>query len=289
MSELVTLPEFGVIKLTGEQSHEFLQGQVTCDIFQLREKAWIAGAHCNAKGKAWSAFLAFEQNQDLFLVMVKDSLKVTLAELNKYAVFAKTDITDDSANWYVYGVTGLTDSLNDNVTESDVIFDLTANHQLLVSKQNQEDKAIDSKEAHITWWQLEVASGRAHLYNNIIGEYVPQMMNLQALDYISFKKGCYMGQEMVARMRYLGKNKRALYIAEIDSEVELTPGQDIYREMNERRRKSGKVITSQAGNGKTVFQVVLPNDTEQSEHLFIDEESDVCAQIMPLPYTLEQD
>lgn len=282
MTKLVRLPEFNVIKLTGEQSHSFLQGQVTCDVNAIKDNQFLGGAHCNAKGKAWSAFVSFEQDGDIFLVMVADSAAQSLAELNKYAVFSKTDITDDTANWHIYGANAAT-------SEQDVCLELAPNHFLILAKQAKEGALETNSNEHNVWWQNEIKTGRAHLFGDLVGEYVPQMMNLQALNYISFNKGCYMGQEMVARMRYLGKNKRALFIAELDEEIALEPGHDVYIEMNGNYRKSGKVLLSQAQNGTTVFQAVLPNDTDLKQTIYIEPQSEQRARLLPLPYSLDQD
>ena len=277
MANTVRLNDFAVIKLQGEQSHSFLQGQVTCDVNKLKEAEWKAGAQCNAKGKAWSAFLAFEENDSIYLVLTKDSAKVTLAELNKYGVFSKTDITDDSENWFIYG--------SDVTIDGAKNISLAANHFMVLANSEINGDNGDSSQ----WWYNEVLSGRAHLFEGAIGEYVPQMLNLQALDYISFNKGCYMGQEMVARMRYLGKNKRALYIAETSTEVELTAGQDVFKAMNGNRRSAGKIINAATFDGKTVLQMVLPKDTELNETIYLDAESELSARLLPLPYSLEQD
>ena len=277
MTNIVSLSKFAVIKLSGEQSHSFLQGQVTCNVDDISKRDWQAGAHCNAKGKAWSTFVAFEQDNDIYLIMTKESAEPSLAELKKYGVFSKTEISDDSSNWHLYGTTEAHSELKS--------IELAPNHFLILSRQMIDGCEQDDG----SWWYNEVMSGRAHLFANTSGEYVPQMINLQALNYISFNKGCYMGQEMVARMRYLGKNKRALYIAEIDGKYELTPGHDVYKAMNGNRRSAGKVINSAFFNGKTVFQLVLPNDTDLTDTIYLDSENDEQLRLLPLPYSLEQD
>ncbi len=278
MTRIVALPEFKVIKLSGEQSHSFLQGQVTNDVTKLKDVEWQAGAHCNAKGKAWSNFIAFEKQDELFLVLTEQSAAQSLAELNKYGVFSKTEITDDSSHWHIYGSNTKIDVQNGRSIE------LASDHYLVMSESPLETTDTNNE----AWWFDEVLSGRAHLFEGTIGEFVPQMMNLQALDYISFNKGCYMGQEMIARMRYLGKNKRALYLAKIDDEVSLDAGQDVFVAMNGNRRAKGKVINSATFNGNTAFQVIMPNDTDLTEIIYIDAESDKQARLLPLPYSLEQ-
>ncbi len=272
-AKISQLSEFSVIKLSGDDAYSFLQGQVTCDITLLKQQDWLAGCHCNAKGKMWSSFIATKQEQDILLIMTKDSAAVTLAELNKYGVFAKADIVDDSDNWQIYG--------SDQALAETVSIELSSGHFIALSLA-----VITANTDAKVWWQKEVLSGRAHLFNGSIGEYVPQMLNLQALDYISFSKGCYMGQEMVARMRYLGKNKRALYIASTDSEIEVKTADDIAIELNGNKRNVGKVIHSVVEQGSTWLQLVLPKDTEMTETLFLS--TGQTLKLLELPYQIEQ-
>lgn len=267
------LQNFSVIKLSGQDAYSFLQGQVTCDVNKLKEQDWLAGCHCNAKGKMWSSFIAVKQEQDILLVMTKDSAQASLAELNKYGVFAKADISDDSEQWHIYGTT--------ESIEGSISIELAPEHYLVLSN----NELTANAEATL-WWKDEILSGRAHLFAGSIGEYVPQMLNLQAYDYISFNKGCYMGQEMVARMRYLGKNKRALYIAEVEQELSLETAEDVAIELNGNKRNVGKVIHSQPLAGKTWLQLVLPKGTELSETLYLS--SGQTVKLLELPYQIEE-
>lgn len=272
-SYLCELNEFSVIKLTGSDNRSFLQGQVTCDVTKFEENQWSPGCHCNAKGKMWSSFLAYQQDQDIYLLLTKESAASTLSELNKYGVFAKVDITDDSENWFIYG--------SDSPVEGQASTELTESHFLILSNIK-----LESNGKKQDWWQKEILSGRAHLHSALVGEYVPQMLNLQALDYISFNKGCYMGQEMVARMRYLGKNKRALYIAETDLELDAKVGDEIAININGNFKNVGKVVLSAINNNKAYFQLVLPKDTELSESVYLKSKHKLT--LLKLPYELEQ-
>lgn len=270
---LTELSQFAVIKLTGPESYSFLQGQVTCDTSLLKQQTWLPGCHCNAKGKMWSSFFAVRHEDDILLVLSKDSAEHTLTELNKYGVFAKTDITDDSDNWHIYGAT--------EQVAGAISLELAEQHYLLISRDKLEHKAEPA-----AWWQREILSGRAHLFAGTIAEYVPQMLNLQALDYISFTKGCYMGQEMVARMRYLGKNKRALYLAKCDQALTVNIADDVAIELNGNKRNVGKVIQTQTYQGQTWLQLVLPKDTELTETIYLS--SGHSAELIKLPYQIEQ-
>ena len=276
MTSLAKIDQFSVIKLTGPDSLSFMQGQVTCDINRLEQEKFVPGCHCNAKGKMWSTFIALKQDEALYLVMSRESAVASLAELKKYGVFAKTEIEDDSENWFIYGA--------DSESSDSISIKLAQQHYLILSRTEKDADAPASN-----WWQKEILSGRAHLFTNTVSEYVPQMLNLQALDYISFNKGCYMGQEMVARMRYLGKNKRALFIAKSEQPLTLTPGDDMYISLKGNRRSSGKVVNSCVTDGQTYVQLVLPKDTQLTETIYINQDDDTALLLLPLPYSLEQE
>jgi folate-binding protein YgfZ len=275
---ICSLSDFSVIQLHGEEAKSFLHGQVTCDVNKLDDVPFLPGCLCNAKGKMWSTFIAIKNDDSILLVLTKDSAQATLRELNKYGGFAKVTIEDVTDSWQIYGSNESNDSAHS--------IELTENHFLLISAQplSAQDSA-DYTYAH--WWKDEILSGRAHLFDATIEEYVPQMLNLQALDYISFNKGCYMGQEMVARMRYLGKNKRALYLATTDINEELAVGSDVAVKLNDNFRNSGKVINSVIFDGTLYAQLVLPKDIELSEVIYAGDEHNIEMTLRALPYTIE--
>lgn len=276
---IAQLTDFSVIKLTGDDAVTFLQGQVTCDVTKLSQEKILPGCHCNAKGKAWSTFIAVQHESHILLILTKKSAETSLTELNKYGVFAKVDITDESDNWFIYGSNqdlALKESAGISIPLAD-------NHFIHLSGQELTTTATAE-----SWWKTEILSGRAHLYTATSGEYVPQMINMQALGYISFTKGCYMGQEMIARMRYLGKNKRALFIASSDNVESVNIGDDVYRELNGNRRSAGKVINFCHADSKTYLQLVLPNDTDLADPIFVSQTTSHSLTLMALPYPLEQ-
>ena len=140
------------------------------------------------------------------------------------------------------------------------------------------------------WQQASILAGEPQLSVDAIDEYVPQMVNLQAINGISFKKGCYTGQETVARMKYLGKNKRAMYIVTGQSEG-LLEAPDIETQLGENWRRAGKLI-AQSYNEQTqtlTGLVVLPNDTDIDQTLRAKHTPSVELNILPLPYSLEDE
>lgn len=302
-----SLNKIGAIALTGEEQAKYLQGQVTCDVNSLADEKLLNGAHCNAKGKVFSAFRLIERQGSYLLLQPLSSIEQSLSELKKFGVFAKVEITQETELAYqvVAGskasdtMTQLFNNMPDDLNpvtqsgSSTVVF--------LAGKVNRY-LIIDSKEAlaKITaslnipifddtiWDLLEITAGFPVLAAPYIGEYVPQMLNLQAIDGISFTKGCYLGQETVARMQYLGKNKRALY-ALSGKDVTAIVGDIIEKKLGENWRKAGDVLAVyQANNHHCYIQGILANDIDDTTELRIKAQN-LNLTLLPLPYKLSTD
>jgi folate-binding protein YgfZ len=258
--------------------------------------------HCSAKGKLWGVFKLFSYQQSYFLAGSSAEVERSLAELKKYAVFAKVEI--NKASERLIGLLG--DNLTDILVQLDIHFsdDATAcdfahgkalklapNRVLLmVDSQFCLPDDVSTLDNDALWQQASILAGEPQLSVDAIDEYVPQMVNLQAINGISFKKGCYTGQETVARMKYLGKNKRAMYIVSGQSEGRLDEP-DIETQLSENWRRAGKLI-AQSYNEQTqtlTGLVVLPNDTDIDQTLRAKHTPSVELNILPLPYSLEDE
>lgn len=141
---------------------------------------------------------------------------------------------------------------------------------------------------HSTVWNLlEIHEGFPQLSNASSGGYVPQMLNLQAINGISFTKGCYLGQETVARMQYLGKNKRALYSLKTHLTQPLESEDVIEKQLGENWRKAGDILTTyQADNGYCYLQAVLNSDLDNCTALRIKSQPESNIIVQTLPYSL---
>ena len=161
---------------------------------------------------------------------------------------------------------------------------------LMVDSQFAIPDSVLTLDNDALWQQAAILAGEPQLSSDAIGEYVPQMVNLQAIGGISFKKGCYTGQETVARMKYLGKNKRAMYIVSGQSESMLDEP-ELEVQLGENWRRAGKLI-AQSFNEKTNILtglVVLPNDTETTQVFRAKHAPEVELSILPLPYSLDDE
>ena len=219
----INLDSLGAITLTGEEQIKYLQGQVTCDVASLALEKLLNGAHCNAKGKVFSVFRLFERQGNFLLLQPTSSIEQSLAELKKFGVFAKVEITQDTEHAYL-AIAGqqaaikmaelfqkVPDNLTPVVHENNTTLVYIAGN---ISRYVIIDTAEKITEISATfdfpsysdavWDLLEISAGFPLLSQQYVAEYVPQMLNLQAINGISFTKGCYLGQETVARMQYLG-------------------------------------------------------------------------------------
>jgi len=303
---LVSLASYSAISLIGEEQTKYLQGQVTCDVNSSNDNNLLIGAHCNAKGKVFSVFRLINRNSAHLLIQPKASIDDSITELKKFGVFAKVDITltNELSFFALVGEQATTilqekfnqvpDSLTPVVQSNTTTLVYIAGKQaryLLIDESYVLESIIatfDQPIYHSSVWNLlEINEGFPQLSSKCIGEYVPQMLNLQAINGISFTKGCYLGQETVARMQYLGKNKRALYSLRTSLAQPLEIDDVIEKQLGENWRKAGDIITSyQADNGECYLQAVLNSDLDNSTALRIKSQPESSIKVQSLPYSL---
>jgi len=303
---LVSLASYSAISLIGEEQTKYLQGQVTCDVNSSNDNNLLIGAHCNAKGKVFSVFRLINRNSAHLLIQPKASIDDSITELKKFGVFAKVDITltNELSFFALVGEQATTilqekfnqvpDSLTPVVQSNTTTLVYIAGKQaryLLIDESYVLESIIatfDQPIYHSSVWNLlEINEGFPQLSSKCIGEYVPQMLNLQAINGISFTKGCYLGQETVARMQYLGKNKRALYSLRTSVAQPLEIDDVIEKQLGENWRKAGDIITSyQADNGECYLQAVLNSDLDNSTALRIKSQPESSIKVQSLPYSL---
>ena len=303
---LVSLSHYSAISLAGEEQTKYLQGQVTCDVTTSTEHSLLVGAHCNAKGKVFSAFRLLNRNAAHLLVQPKASIAASMAELKKFGVFAKVDISettdlaffalvgDDAVKKLQKNFSRLPDSLNPVVqcdsTTLVYIAGQQARYLLIDSSEVLSNKLLEMALPIYTskvWDLLEINEGFVQLNHENCGEFVPQMLNLQAIHGISFTKGCYLGQETVARMQYLGKNKKALFSLSSMLSNPINADDILEKALGDNWRKAGDILsTYQADDGTCYLQAVLNNDVDNSTQFRIKSQPNSTVTISALPYTL---
>ncbi|WP_339725178.1 tRNA-modifying protein YgfZ [uncultured Paraglaciecola sp.] len=298
------LKHYGVIQLTGEERATYLQGQITADINQLDGNNALFGCHCDFKGKVWSIFYIIHWKDSILLITHNSVLEKSLTELKKYGVFAKVEITNQSDKWQLTGGSGpLYEKALQEVfgelpkgdrtitsNECGVAMSIEQPEQrYLVLQPNSVDKQLCTNlaEDNDLWEIADIRAGIGEIRESSINEYVPQMLNLQALKAINFEKGCYMGQEVVARTKYLGRNKRAGFILKTESEHKDLSGEQLEYQIGENWRPGGKILRSGTNSGQTWIFAVLANDTEVGSTFRVKSTPNTIFVAQALPYPLQ--
>ncbi|AKE08952.1 tRNA-modifying protein YgfZ [Serratia liquefaciens] len=306
---LISLEDWALVTLNGPDTVKYLQGQVTADIEALAADQHVLCGHCDAKGKMWSNLRLFHRGEGFVYLERRSVLDSQLAEIKKYAVFSKLTIAADNEA-VLLGVagfqaraalTGIFNSLPD--AEHPVVqdgettllhFTLPAERFLLVTtaavaeqlvaRLHEQAELNDSQQ----WLTLDIEAGYPVIDAANSGQLIPQATNLQALEGISFSKGCYTGQEMVARAKFRGANKRALYWLEGKAGRVPQPAEDLELQLGENWRRTGTVLSAaKLADGTLWVQVVLNNDLEADSKLRVRDDAASELAIKPLPYSLE--
>lgn len=288
------LSRLAVIRLTGTDRVKYLQSQVTCEVTALLPGQQSLGGYCDAKGKLWGEFRLVVLEEALLLLTERSLLPRMLPELKKYGVFSKVEILDATTDYSLMGVAGQgSDSwlqaqfgLADSGQLPDgMAIRITPDRWLLARAAVQPEPSL-SERAEADWWGQEILAGLPHMSAIHQGEYIPQMLNLQALGGISFSKGCYMGQETVARAKYRGANNRGLFILQGRADQTVQPGESLERQLGEQWKRSGQVLDVWQHEGLILVTAVLPLDTELEAHFRIKDQIASQLRPLPLPYSL---
>lgn len=302
---LVELSEFGAISLSGAEQSSYLQGQVTCDVNSSTEHSLHIGAHCDAKGKVFSVFRLINRASAHLLLQPKASIESSLKALKKFGVFAKVTIEEvqDLSFTALIGeqasallqqeFSQVPDSLTPviEIGTTSLVYLSGEQARYIIIDEEAEISAFVKKLAlpvysQNVWDLLEISQGFPILKAKSSGHYVPQMLNLQAINGISFTKGCYLGQETVARMQYLGKNKRALFSLQTQIEQPFLDDTIIEKQLGDNWRKAGDILAYyQADDGSCVIQAILANDGDLPA-MRIASQTDTVVTNQALPYTL---
>lgn len=308
---LISLEDWALVRLSGPDTIKYLQGQVTADIDKLANDQHVLCGHCDAKGKMWSNLRLFHSSEGFAYLERRSVLESQLAEIKKYAVFSKVTIAADNevvllgvaglqARAALAGVfTALPDAEHPVVQDGDTTllhFALPAERFLLIAsaqtavqlatKLNDQAQLNNSQQ----WLALDIEAGFPVIDAANSAQLIPQATNLQALDGISFSKGCYTGQEMVARAKFRGANKRALYWLEGKGSRTPLAGEDLELQLGDNWRRTGTVLAaSTLADGTLWIQVVMNNDLAADSLLRVRDDADSRLTIRPLPYSLAEE
>ena len=265
-----TLGHEALLHVVGPDTLKFLQGQTSCDTRRIDANHAIPGVFCTPKGRVVCDFLLCELGPDHFALRLRRDIRAaSSAAFGKYIIFSKAELD------YVLVQT------DKRGQQFECFLHETSAQQHLDAMQAEMTPSTESE-----WQALQIANGSARIEAATVEEFVPQILNYDRTGHISFKKGCYTGQEVVARLHYLGKPKRRTYVAELPSGTDCAAGSAVYD------AKSG----SEAGNivncctvGEKIHVLVAAATSSLPHGLLLGAANGPALTLGKMPYTLEDD
>jgi folate-binding protein YgfZ len=306
---MVPLDDYGVIRVSGEDNVDFLQNQFSNDVRAVSESHSQLNAYCSPKGRVLALFRLIKQGENYYLLLPLERLQATLNRLKMFVLRSKVTLEDASDQVGIFGLAGskATPAVNALVSTAPAqVDDIVLVESLSVIKTPGEPSRYmlfgDFETIKNAWAKCKEfatpVSGKHWTYQNIQAgvpevlevnsdEFVPQMLNLHSLNAINFKKGCYPGQEVVARMHYLGKQKRRMYLAHIDTEAVPQVGDNLYSEPEAAGQSVGKIVnvTASPHGGCDALVVMQIATVEKGDPVLTPQ--NVALNFKDLPYIVE--
>ncbi len=202
------LPHLGILRFTGVDALQFLQGQLSNDTQRLAERIALLAAYSSAQGRVLAIVYLLPHSSGVLAILPRDILKSTLERMRKFILRAKVSIEDLSDSWAVAGRFGAQSPTGyverDGIATTPLGRD--PSRSWVVGPADCEVASVES-----AWRLADIRAGLPQIYAATSEAFVAQMLNLDLLDGISFTKGCYTGQEIIARTQHLGRIKRRLF------------------------------------------------------------------------------
>lgn len=282
---ICALDHLGCIRASGADAQSFLQGQLSNDIALLGNEHVQLSAYCNPKGRMLAQFLIVPDHQDFLLLLPRAILESTLKRLRMFVMRSQVSLTDVSEEIVCLGLAGtsiaaqLQTQLNLPQSDYSLIQSDTVLACKLPAPQTRYLLVTDTNNASTLWQQwstvlyptdqqlwhwLDIQAGLPSIWPQTIEEFVPQMVNLELINGVNFKKGCYPGQEIVARMHYLGKPKRRMYHLTLSTDDCPAPGTDVYVAGGDGQ-SAGKIVLAAPGQQAVECLAVLQNDKTSAD------------------------
>ncbi len=237
-----------LLHIHGEDAESFLQGQFSNDISQLGPAQAQLHAWCNPKGRIL-AILRIMRRENGFWALLPDDLAASFTKRLKMFVIRAKVMIEAEPKYRCLGLLGAADSTIQDFIESGCnvyCVDETRSRHLLIGNQDLIGRVASQAGSSVLpgdyWRALDILAAIPQVYPATAETFIPQHINLELVDGVSFKKGCYPGQEIVARLKYLGKSKKRLMIARIHSPNPVAPGDAIYA--GDSDSKAGLIVDS---------------------------------------------
>lgn len=304
-THLVTLTDQGLIRASGADAASFLHNLLTNDIEHIPAGGARNAGLCTAKGRLIASFLIWREGEDFLLQLSADILPAILKKLSMYVLRSKVKLTDLAAERVLVGVSGpqavdAVKSLGAQAGDAMTTASFDGGTAVRLDEQRfilsiQSDKsgailaklATQTQAAGLDAWHLgEIAAGIPRIVAATQEAFVPQMVNYEvaAVGGVSFQKGCYPGQEIVARTQYLGKIKRRMYRGKLDTPF--PAGTDVFTSESGDQHCGAIVLTAPSPAGGYESLLVVQSSGAEAGEVHVGSPTGPRAQLLEMPYTV---
>lgn len=286
------LDHLGILAIDGADAATFLQGQATCDLRQVTPTHGALGALCNLQGRMIVSFHVLATPEGLALLMPRDRVQPVLQHLKKYAVFSKVALADAGDRWRVVGALrrdGETFAVQDaggwplmtlrggrGIGLQDVAAASTSTAQEKIATEMAD-----------SWRAAGISAGECLVDSANADRFLPQALNYDLIEGVSFKKGCYTGQEVVARMHFKGRMKERLYVATSNALATGSPAANT-AVIDAGGKTVGEVVAAAVVDNQCLVAAVIRHEAVRSGDLHLAEGSDPLRVIDAQPVVFDR-
>jgi len=306
---LCDLSHYGLIAAYGEDAESFLQGQFTNDISRVDATHSQLSSFCSPKGRMLANFRVFKRDETWYLCLPYELLEATLGRLRMFVMRSKVTLEDaddalvrfgfsgPEAEQQLKAVTGSVPEVTDTVIQHNNttiirVAGIEPRFEIvgLLNDMTQLWQTLDVDAAPVganIWELLNIQAGIPVIVSQTAEAFVPQMANMELINGVDFKKGCYTGQEIVARMHYLGKLKRRMYRINIDTNQQPVAGDRLFAKESKGGSGTGTIVSAQqqADGSYDALAVIQITDAE-NQALRLHDANGPEVKILELPYNL---
>ena len=310
INNIVTdLSHLAIIEVSGDDAEDFLHGQFTIDIKSLHNLHCQFSAWCNPKGQVKTTFLIYRNNNNFTILLPSELKESFVKQLQMFVLRANVNISDKSDELIRIGVqmkdesilSSLIDSVPKqpgDVTQSEVIMDnnlhclriVSAKHThrfILIGTADRQIELWKELAKQVTpvgsslWELLDLQAAYPWITTQTTQKFLPQMLNLDLIGGLNYQKGCYPGQEIIARLHFRGQLKRSLCLATVTLDSQARSGDQLYADNNEQ--SVGTVINAQPSSDEYYLLAVIDIDSREKK-ISLGNSGGPLLSLLQLPY-----
>jgi len=283
-NKFIILDKTSTIKVEGDDRVQFLQGQLTQDINLISQNKALYAGFCNSKGRMLAFMLCYLNHESIHIQIDSSIQEFILQKLKMYILRSKVSLKLANETFLCIGFIGSKVLLTKNIQPPKNYLDIIHSDDIMIMRLGKDDRyQLMGETSKVNefiklnfseylsmsfddWNNLNILDGIPDIYPTTQEAFIPQSLNMDLIDGINFKKGCYTGQEIVARTHYLGKVKRRMYRAFLKSRADLIPGDLI---LNNKGEEIGQLVRAANENNEKTNMLIELRVDQAHEALFI--------------------